>query len=141
MDLEIRCCTDEDKLQIRDGLRAYNFSIIPQGKNYVTTDISRRITDENGKVIAGCIATADCWLNAHVSTLWVDSAYRKHGLGSKLLAAVEQAAREADCMMIQLDTFEFQAKDFYLRHGYEIFGEVAAPPRGKMHYYLKKDLK
>ena len=140
MDHMIKCCTADDKLQIRDGLRAYNFAIIPQGKDYVTTDISRCIADENGKVIAGCVASADCWLSAHVDILWVDGEHRRTGLGSKLLAAVEDAAREAGCMMIQLDTFEFQAKDFYLRHGYEVFGEVASPPLGKMHYYLKKDL-
>jgi len=140
MDFEISTCTDRDKEQINAGLLAYNFSIIPQRKEYISIDISRRITDENGKVIAGCIASADCWLSAHVSILWVDSAYRKHGLGSRLLAAVEEAAREAGCMMIQLDTFEFQAKDFYLKYGYEVFGEVASPPLGKMHHYLKKDL-
>ena len=141
MNFEIRTCTDKDKEQINAGLLAYNFSVIPQGKDYVSIDISRRITDENGKVIAGCIASADCWLCAHVGILWVDGEYRKQGLGSKLLAAVEQAAREAGCMMIQLDTFEFQAKDFYLKQSYEVFGEVASPPLGKLHYYLKKDLK
>lgn len=140
MTFEVKTCTEKDKEQINNGLLAYNFSVIPQGKDYVSIDISRRITDENGRVIAGCIASADCWLSAHVSILWVDAAYRKCGLGSKLLEAVEKAAREADCRMIQLDTFEFQAKDFYLKHGYEVFGEVASPPLGKLHYYLKKDL-
>ena len=62
------------------------------------------------------------------------------GLGSKLLAEVERTAVEAGCTLIHLDTFDFQAKDFYLRHGYEVFGVLEDCPEGHCRYYLKKKL-
>lgn len=39
-----------------------------------------------------------------------------------------------------LDTFDFQAKDFYLKHGYEIFGVLKDCPVGHECYYLSKGL-
>ena len=39
-----------------------------------------------------------------------------------------------------LDTFDFQAKDFYLKHGYEIFGTLENCPPNHNRYYLKKAL-
>jgi hypothetical protein len=38
------------------------------------------------------------------------------------------------------DTFDFQAKDFYLKQGYEIFGVLKDCPSGHKRYYMKKIL-
>ena len=42
--------------------------------------------------------------------------------------------------LIHLDTFDFQAKDFYLKHGYEVFGVLDDCPKGHKRYYMKKVL-
>jgi hypothetical protein len=39
-----------------------------------------------------------------------------------------------------LDTFSFQAPDFYKQHGYQVFGELQDFPSGHQRYYLKKQL-
>jgi ADP-ribose pyrophosphatase YjhB (NUDIX family) len=39
-----------------------------------------------------------------------------------------------------LDTFDFQAKDFYLKHGYDIFGVLGNCPPGHERYYMRKNL-
>jgi hypothetical protein len=39
-----------------------------------------------------------------------------------------------------LDTFSFQAPGFYLKHGYEVFGELPGFPAGHTRFYLKKAL-
>lgn len=39
-----------------------------------------------------------------------------------------------------LETAEFQALAFYLKHGYEVFGRLPGKPAGHTWYYLKKDL-
>ena len=46
---------------------------------------------------------------------------RKDDHGSTLLKEVEKIAKEKGCKLVHLDTFDFQAKDFYLKRGYEIF--------------------
>ncbi len=57
---------------------------------------------------------------------------------------MEREAQNKGAILVHLDTFDFQAKDFYLRHGYEVFGVLENPPTGfyKQHkrYYLKKNL-
>jgi len=37
-----------------------------------------------------------------------------------------------------LDTFSFQARPFYERHGYECFGELRDHPPGHSHYFMRK---
>ncbi|EKE01771.1 MAG: acetyltransferase, GNAT family [uncultured bacterium] len=62
------------------------------------------------------------WKCLYISVLWVDEKYRYSGLGHRLLEKVEQDAKEKGGYLAHLDTFDFQAKDFYLKYGYEIFG-------------------
>ena len=52
----------------------------------------------------------------------------------------KQFAIEKGCRLINLDTFSFQAPDFYKKHGYKVIG-VSEDPKGHNHYYLEKRLK
>ena len=79
-----------------------------------------------------------CWNVAYIDTLCVDEAYRGKGLGAKLLAEVESAAKEKGCYLIYLDTFDFQAKEFYEKQGYELFSTLDDCPKRHCRYYLKK---
>ncbi len=72
--------------------------------------------------------------------LWVDEAHRGKGYGSILLEEVEKIAKEKECTLIHLDTFDFQAKDFYLKHGYELFGVLDDCPPGHKRFFMKKKI-
>lgn len=74
----------------------------------------------------------------YISVLFVDEKHRKQGLGHILLEAMEQEAKSLDIKLIHLNTFDFQAKDFYLKHGYEVFGVLDDCPQGHKRYYMKK---
>ncbi len=53
-------------------------------------------------------------------------------MGAILLNKIETEAKAKGCYLIHLDTFDFQAKDFYLKNGYEIFGVIEnCPPNHK----------
>ncbi|MGN0144593.1 MAG: GNAT family N-acetyltransferase, partial [Clostridium sp.] len=82
-----------------------------------------------------------CWNCLYIDVLWVSEEYRKHGLGSRLLNEIESIATEKGCHLIHLDTFDFQAKDFYIKHGYEVFGVLDECPEGHKRYFLKKIFK
>ena len=99
--------------------------------------LDKKITDDNGKIIAGCVAKMYCWNVAYIDTLWVDSEYCGKNLGSKLLAEIEKTANAIGCYLIHLDTFDFQAKEFYEKQGYELFGVIEDCPKGHCRYYLK----
>ncbi|WJR80347.1 GNAT family N-acetyltransferase [Bradyrhizobium sp. NP1] len=64
------------------------------------------------------------WL--FIDLLYVGEPDRRHGLGSRLLTAVENAAREQGCVGAWLSTYAFQSPGFYEKNGYEQFGELAA---------------
>ena len=63
-----------------------------------------------------------------------------HGYGRRLLQTLEQEARAQQCHLAILDTYSFQAPDFYQRLGYEVFGVIDGYPRGYQKVFLKKRL-
>ena len=75
-----------------------------------------------------------------VDLLWVDPDARSAGLGSRLMAAAEAEARRRGCAMAWLDTYDFQARPFYERHGYRVFGELDGFPNGHRRFYMAKRL-
>ncbi len=72
--------------------------------------------------------------------LWVAEPYRKRGTGSALLSKAEMAARERGCRGVYLDTFTFQAPDFYARNGYSEFGRLDDFPKGYSRIWFAKRL-
>ena len=64
------------------------------------------------------------WL--FIELLYVAEPDRRHGHGSRLLTAVEDAAREQGCVGAWLSTYAFQAPGFFEKNGYEPFGELVS---------------
>jgi GNAT superfamily N-acetyltransferase len=80
------------------------------------------------------------WQWLFVERLWVGAAARQKGTGAQLLAKAEQTARKRGCLGSWLDTFSFQARDFYRRQGYEEFGALLDFPPGYSRHYMWKRL-
>ena len=63
------------------------------------------------------------------------------GWAADLLRRIEERARaERDCVGVRLDTWGFQAKPFYEKQGYEVFGVLEDHPPGETEYLLAKRL-
>ena len=140
MDYCIENCKDGDADFIIDRLVEYNLSQMPAKQEVLFDTLDKKITDDNGNIIAGCVAKMYCWNVAYIDTLWVGSEYRGQGLGARLLAEVEKTSKAKGCYLIHLDTFDFQAKEFYEKQGYEVFGVLEDCPKEHSRYYLKKVL-
>lgn len=130
-------CTEKDKEYLVRKLVEYNLSKVQSEQSELFIDLSQKIMHD-GKIIAGIIARMYCWNIIYIDTLWVDPDYRNEKLGTLLLNAVEQKALENNVHLIHLDTFDFQAKDFYEKQGYEVFGQLDDCPRSHCRYYMKK---
>jgi GNAT superfamily N-acetyltransferase len=72
--------------------------------------------------------------------MWIKEELRGCGYGHKLLLAAEQEARQRGARNAYLDTFSFQAPDFYKKHGYQVFGVLKDFPDGHQRIYLTKQL-
>jgi ribosomal protein S18 acetylase RimI-like enzyme len=50
----------------------------------------------------------------------------------------EKIARDAGCLGLWLDTYEFQARGFYEKLGFKVFGTLEDHPKGSRCYFLQK---
>ena len=125
---------EEEKAVVR-GLLAFNEKQIgPSNEEpvkFVAFDIEG--------VVGGLIGHIR-WRWLYVAKLWVDERARRQGVGTKLLTAAEDLARSRSCIGVSLDTFEYQARPFYEKLGYELFGTLDGYPPGSRQFYLSKKL-
>ncbi|WOD61982.1 GNAT family N-acetyltransferase [Niallia taxi] len=117
----------EDYSENSDFLRKrvveYNLSKLPDTIKHPVNKICFTARDDNDQIIGGITAVM-FWHHLQIESLWVDETIRGCGCGSGLLQKIEECALEYKCSHIQLDTFSFQAPEFYRKHGYEIAGVI-----------------
>ena len=95
--------------------------------------------DEFEQIVGGLWGhTGYEWLFTQL--LVVPSLHRGTGVGTKLMSMAESEAISRGCVGAWLDTFEFQARGFYERIGYECFAELPNYPTGFSRFFLKKAL-
>lgn len=124
---------------IRKRLIEYNMEKLPDEVKTPYEIISFVVKDNKGEIIGG-ITGEMFWHHVHIDILWVDENFRENGYGSKLVKKVEDLAVEKGCRFIYLDTFSFQAPEFYKKNGYEVFGMLEDHPKGFNQYFLHKKL-
>ena len=117
----------------------FNNHLVPFTQKYPHI-LKNYIIKDKGKIIAGINSVIYNWNILYIDVLFVDENFRGKQLGSLLLQKVEDEAKAIGATLAHLDTFDFQAKDFYLKHGYEIFGVLTDCPPNHKRYYLKKNL-
>ena len=93
--------------------------------------------ERDGRCVAGICAWA-MGSDVHIDLLAVDEPYRRRGFGSALLGHVEDLAREDGCTTASVDTFAFQAPDFYPRHGYEVIFRYPLDDGTERIYFSKR---
>ena len=96
--------------------------------------------EEEGRLIA-LLHAQQVLENIHIKALVVDKGHQKKGLGASLLAELEEKATEAGVTSITLSTKSYQARDFYIKQGYEIYASLEDVPQiGVTKYHFIKRL-
>ena len=124
------------KQAVTDHLDMYNVGVTGFTE-YSPVNLFLRDGDNE---VQGGLLTAIWGGVMYVRILWVARTLRGKGHGQRLLAAAEQRAIERGCRHVFLDTFNFQAPDFYVKQGYEIYARADDWPVGHAHFFLRKAL-
>jgi ribosomal protein S18 acetylase RimI-like enzyme len=128
---------DEDTYEVIDeGIVEVERETVDPKEPFWFQTIAR---DPDGKMIGGSAAKFQFDV-LHVDTIWVDAPQRGVGLGRKLLEAVEEHGRKLGAKIAWLETKSWQARPFYEKHGYRVFGELPFLGGQHVHYFMRKDL-
>lgn len=129
---------------VADGVRAFIVNSIDYSSiattnlpNYLPVNFVLR--GERGDVLGGLLGQIwGSWLQ--VTHLWVAEAARGLGHGTRLMADAEGYARCRGAVAATLETHSFQARPFYERLGYRVFGALEGYPPGHAKFFLRKTL-
>jgi GNAT superfamily N-acetyltransferase len=121
---------------IGGGLRSYNTG---QAGDHHFSYLCFVLYTSDQEIAGGLIAET-YWDWLYINLLWVKDELRGQGYGHRLLTLAEDKARQRGAKNAYLDTFSFQAPDFYRQHGYQVFGELSDFPTGHQRYFLTKQL-
>ena len=90
--------------------------------------------------IVGGVLGEIYWNWFYIDLVWVKEDLRGQGYGSSLLERAEKEAQKRGALNAYLDTFSFQAPDFYRKLGYQEFGQLPDFPPGSQRFFLTKSL-
>lgn len=96
------------------------------------------IRDEEGRIVGGCNGD-NMYGSLFVGQLWVAEQLRSQGYGTKLMQAAETLAIESGCNFIAVNTFDWEALDFYKKLGFYVEFERHGFDKDSIFYFLRKD--
>ncbi|MEW5825473.1 MAG: GNAT family N-acetyltransferase [Candidatus Bipolaricaulota bacterium] len=127
---------ESEATEVGNGLREYNHAAIGE---IAYSPVWLAAKDAAGAVLGGFIGTVYLgWLA--IDVLWVAESHRGRGVGAALLREAEKEAVELGARAAYLDTFRWQAREFYAKHGYSEFGRLEDFPTGHWRAFMRKDL-
>jgi GNAT superfamily N-acetyltransferase len=124
----------DDQRVVQEGLRAFNVAVVGDGGE---RPIACFVRDAAGRTVGGAVGHVR-WRWLYVARLWLPESTRGLGVGRRVMAAIEAYAWSHDCLGVYLDTFEYQARPFYEKLGYELYGTLDGYPPGYRQFYLRK---
>ena len=129
--------TQEDLLAVTKPLQQFN---LETGPPLGHIPVLLHVVDPEGNPTGGLFGQIFYdWL--HIEYLVVPESLRSTGVGTQLMLQAEQIAAEAKCIGVYVDTLGFQARPFYEKLGYTVYGQLEDHPRGHTHYFLQKRLR
>lgn len=126
----------QDVRTLMDQLVKYNNS---QTEEDVYDPLAIWVRDTQNRIVAGLVGKTQ-WGWLYISHLWVAEDLRGQGYGRQLMLQAEEVAKQRNCCHVYLDTFSFQALNFYKSLDYQIFGVLEDFPPGHQRYFLRKNL-
>jgi len=103
-----------------------------------TQTFTALVRDANDRLLAGARAIVRFGA-VEIRGLWVDGSLRGKGVGRTVVMAVENHSAVLGARMALLDTYDFQARPFYEKLGYQCFATFEYP-NGTKRFYMSRSL-
>ena len=141
MKIEVTTTPDPNDMEfLSQGIQAYNRKTVP-GLSEVSEDLKFAVfaRDGEGRLLGGIRASA-YWGYLCIELLWLADAARGDGTGTQLIRKAEAFAVGHGFKHVRVETTSFQAKPFYEKLGYKVYGVLEDHPEGHASYFLHKNL-
>lgn len=123
---------------LSEGIQGYNRETIP-GFPEVSEELRFVVlARDSAGVVAGGLRACAYWGFLTIELLWLSEPSRGRGIGRTLVARAEAFAVAHGFHHAKVETTSFQARPFYERLGYEVYGVLEEFPPGHHTCYLKK---
>ncbi|MBP2701240.1 MULTISPECIES: GNAT family N-acetyltransferase [Photobacterium] len=141
MKIEVSVQPSEHQLQvISDGISAFNAPYLPNDGEFESgLRFAIMAQNDKGEYVGGLQASV-VWSYCVLELLWLSEETRGQGIGTKLIEQLVTLAKEKQLTQIRTETLDFQAKPFYEKLGFTVYGELADSPKGHTTYFLVKML-
>lgn len=120
---------------LRNGVLEFNQKIIGE----IPSEYSVFAKNRGNEIIGGAKVYVHSQ-SIYIDILWVAEEHRQKSIGTKILSKVENEALKRNIPCSTVDTFDFQAEDFYLKNGYLRIGVIPKFIEGHDRIFLKKEL-
>jgi GNAT superfamily N-acetyltransferase len=127
----------EAYLQLWEVLKAFNIKAMGDCESKTFAILLR---DPETRAVIGGLWGRSLWGSFYVDMLVAPDGQRGAGLGGDMLRKAEAEARARGCGDIWLDTFAFQARPFYEKLGFRVFGQIDGEHPAFPRYFMVKDL-
>lgn len=117
----------------------YNLSKTQEFQKEINKPIEIIVRNERNQIIGGLYGRS-IWGTLEINTCVVIPQSRNEGIGRKLIIEAEKEAKNRNCRFISLNTFSFQAPEFYEKLGFEKIGTETDFPKGFEKYYYRKKI-
>lgn len=123
----------DDKV-IRNGIVDFNAQIIKEKSSHFSA-----FAKDGAQIIGGALI----WEHSdalYIDVLWCNEQYRKQGIGTKIITMIDDAAKNKELLKIFVDTYEFQAQNFYEKHGFYCIGIIPKYLKDYDRIFMRKDI-
>lgn len=136
MKLDLDCNpTPSDIFVIQKGITRFNNEKL----GVIDKEFCIYLRDDAGTIRGGIFAVSDSY-SIYIILLWMEDELRNKGYGSKLMQAAEDEAIKRNCTNSYVDTFSFQAEEFYRKCGYQPIGIINKAAFDYSRIFFKKSL-
>ena len=98
------------------------------------------ITGQGSPDVLGGLWALSLWGSFYIALVVTPEGARGQGLGTELMRRAEAEAVSRECRQMWLDTYAFQARGFYERLGFVVFGQIDGPAPFFPRYFMQKAL-